>query len=575
MKVESNLAFMTSGILIALVATLSAQPQNLSKRLGYLATNLLVDENVSRDIAMLERAHKAGYNGVAVNDSKFLRWDSLPDHYKQNCLKLRNRAKSLGMEFIAGVCPIGYSNDLLSRDVNLAEGLPVVDSPFKATQDGRLVPFEDSPKVINGGFEESTGDNPKGWGFVDEPGKISFIDRADFAEGRASLRMENIGKFDPQNGHGRAMQKIKTVPFHYYHVSVQVKTKEFETVGGLQILALGRGGRSLQQANLAVKRTMPWKKIDVTFNSLDSEEVNLYLGVWGGKGGTIWWDDLRIEPGGLVNLVRRPGAPFKVRSADGSAVFVEGVDYERASDPKMGNAQWPGDYDVWHEQPVWKLPVGSKIHPGQTVLVSYCCTALIYDGQAMCCLGEPKVDEILAWQISEIQKNLQPDGYFLQHDEIRMTGWDASCTRTGKTPGQVLADNVKKCITMIRKRDPGKAIYVWSDMFDPYHNAQATGPYYLVKGDGPWKGSWEGLDDKVIVVNWNSATDTRKKSMRFFSDRGNAQILAGYYDGPVNSIKDWLADSSGIKSINGVMYTTWIGSYSDLEQFMNAFQAKK
>ena len=35
------------------------------------------------------------------------------------------------------------------------------------------------------------------------------------------------------------------------------------------------------------------------------------------------------------------------------------------------------------------------------------------------------------------------DGYFLQHDEIRVQGWDESCAKTGKTPGQLLAENVE------------------------------------------------------------------------------------------------------------------------------------
>ena len=63
----------------------------------------------------------------------------------------------------------------------------------------------------------------------------------------------------------------------------------------------------------------------------------------------------------------------------------------------------------------------------------------------MCCMAEPKVYEILRWQLAQVHKHLQPDGYFLQHDEIRVQGWDESCRRTGKTPGELLAENVRKC----------------------------------------------------------------------------------------------------------------------------------
>ena len=39
-------------------------------------------------------------------------------------------------------------------------------------------------------------------------------------------------------------------------------------------------------------------------------------------------------------------------------------------------------------------------------------------------------------------------------DEIRVQGWDQSCVETGKTPGQLLAENVKKCVGIVRKQDP-------------------------------------------------------------------------------------------------------------------------
>jgi hypothetical protein len=138
----------------------------------------------------------------------------------------------------------------------------------------------------------------------------------------------------------------------------------------------------------------------------------------------------------------------------------------------------------------------------------------------------------------------------------------------GKTPGQLLAENVRKCVELVRAEDAGKPIYVWSDMFDPYHNAKKAGRYYLVKGDGPWFGSWEGLAKEVVLVNWNSDPAKRVASLRHFADRGHRQILAGYYDGPVGAIRDWLRDARKVPgSLAGAMYTTWQNQYRDLEAF--------
>ncbi len=120
---------------------------------------------------------------------------------------------------------------------------------------------------------------------------------------------------------------------------------------------------------------------------------------------------------------------------------------------------------------------------------------------------------------------------------------------------------------MIRKEDPGKPVYVWSDMFDPNHNAKKTGYYYLVKGEGPWHGGWEGLDKDVIVVNWNGGQG-RKESLKWFAGRGHKQILAGYYDAPVGNVTPWLKEASEVDGVIGVMYTTWSNDYSKLEAFM-------
>ncbi|MCY2950422.1 MAG: carbohydrate binding domain-containing protein [Planctomycetota bacterium] len=544
----------------------------LEHRWVYLATNLLVDKNVEDALVLLDRAAKAGYNGVVLTDSKFLRWDQLPERYVQNVRRVRQACRDHKLACIACVCPIGYANDLLSRDPNLAEGLPVVDAPFVA-KGGRLIPADDSVRLVNGGFEQSKNNMPTGWSFVDQPGKITFIDTAVGHEGRSSLRMQDIGLHDPQHGHGRACQTLTVKPFRYYHVSAMVKTQDFESAGEVQIAVLCKDGTALNYHKPHVEKTQDWKRIDVTFNSLEFSQVNLYLGIWGGRRGKIWWDDVRLEPGGLVNVVRRDGAPLRATSADGQVRYQEDRDFQNARDPKLGMIPWPGGFTAWHDPPTVPLPSGSRIRDGQKVSLSYFHTAIIYEEQVMCCMAEPKLYEILRWQIEQVHKHLQPDGYFLQHDEIRVQGWDESCRHAGKTPGELLAENVAKCVKLVRAEDVGKPVYVWSDMFDPSHNAQKVGRYYLVKGNGPWYGSWKGLEKDVAIVNWNSGPGKRIESLRHFAGLGHRQILVGYYDGPVGAIRGWLRDGEQVPGIVGAMYTTWQHQYRDLEAFAAQLKA--
>ena len=107
----------------------------------------------------------------------------------------------------------------------------------------------------------------------------------------------------------------------------------------------------------------------------------------------------------------------------------------------------------------------------------------------------------------------------------------------------------------------GSTIYVWNDMFDPYHNAVKD--YYLVRGD--LKGSWEGLPKEVVIVNWYFGA--REKNLPFFADRGHRQVVAGYYDGPVEQAREWMKSAAKVKGVVGVMYTTWVHNYDHLEEF--------
>ena len=533
----------------------------------YVSVNMLVEKNVERVLPILERAAKAGYNGIVLTDSKFMRWDNLPQRYLANVRRVREACRKHKLACVACVCPIGYSNNLLARDPNLAAGLPVRDAPF-VVRGGRLHPA-DEVKLLNGSFEQYRGHRPSGWAFADMPGQISFIDTQVKSHGRASLRLEDIGRHNPKHGNGRVMQKLKVRPYGQYHVSAMVRTEDFESADRIRVLVLG-GGVTLNYHTPRIAPTQAFKRIDVAFNSLAFDEVGLYLGVWGGRGGRLWWDDVRVEPAGLVNVVRRAGAPLRLTSEDGPTVYEEGRDFAGAGDPLLGAKPYAGCFSAWHARPLPTVPPGSRLREGQRVALSYYHTAVIHNSQVMCDMAEPKVYEILDWQVRRVRDALQPDGYFMQHDEIRVQGWEPAFEDGKLTPAAALGDNVRRCAAIIGRHDPNRPVYVWSDMFDPHHNARKAGRYYLVRGDGPWYGSWEHLPRHVVVVNWHGHEAGRLESMQHFAGRGHRQILAGYYDGPPERIADWLGEASKVDGVVGVMYTTWRHNYDALEAFAAA-----
>ncbi len=528
----------------------------------FTMANLLSEDSLQKTIDLVKRAKRAGYNGLLLSDSKMAKFQLQDKSYARNCRKLRQVSTDNAMKLIVCVCPMGYAAEFMAVDPNLAEGMPVRKAPF-VVRSGRLEPLLDSPPLAGGSLAEWKRGSPAGW-TADKPGLVSFRDDQVTCEGRPTLRQEHSAA---KGGPARLYQPIQVQPWHYYHVSVMAKTKGC-TSKDFRIFALGAGSYPLNWQPPPIKPTMDWTRLDATFSSLDNTQVALYLGSWAPKGGTIWWSDVRLEPGGLVNVIRRPSLPLSVTSDDGQTVYVEGQDFSEVKDPKLGHDPNPGYFTYWHRPPVVTIPSGSRLQEGQRVLAGYHFATIVGKShQITCCLGEPKVYELIEAQIRWVKEVVRPDIYFMSHDEIRHGGWDDSCTCRRLTCGQMLADNVRQCVQIIQRTDPGKPIAAWNDMFDPFHNARKQGPMYLAKGDGPWAGSWEGLPASVTIANWHQ---NDADSLQFFAGRGHAQILAGYYDADPRRIVAWLKLAAEVQGVRGVIYTTWVGDYSKLEAFMDS-----
>ena len=102
----------------------------------YYPVNLLVNENIDKAEKIWTRAAAAGYTHILIGDSKFSRLSMLPKSYFKNCDRVKKIAADLKLQLVPAVFSIGYSNDLLSQDPNLAEGLPVKDQLF-VVKDGK------------------------------------------------------------------------------------------------------------------------------------------------------------------------------------------------------------------------------------------------------------------------------------------------------------------------------------------------------------------------------------------------------------------------------------------------------
>ncbi len=548
------------GFLFDVLPPHSAAAEDEPRLWVYAPVNFQVDRDVDRLIALLARATNAGYNGAAITDYKFGNLDQRPQNYYRNLTRTREAAQRLGIELIPLVMQIGYSNSILQNNPNLAAGLPVQDCQF-VVQNSEAVVAATTNLLDGGEFETAARVVPTGWDWIDGFGTSTRLDTTVKHAGGSALLMHEFQQNQDSGGNCRVVKRVTLKPFHEYRLTLWVKSQDLRADEfKFMPLTVGDNSRALNHASLGVKPTQDWTRHRIVFNSLQHEEVSIYLGLWGAQSGQVWIDDVQLEEVGGINLLRRVGCPIHVRSIDGTIEYEEGRDFEYWQDPSLGRIPYLGEFEDDHDEPPIRLTEGSRIAEGDRLRVSFYHTVIVHDGQVCASLVADEVFRLVRREIERLDEYIKPKRYFMSHDEIRVAGWDELAQ--GRPAGELLADNVRRCNALIHEICPDAEVLVWSDMFDPHHNARDN--YYLVRGT--LADSWRGLDPSIGIVNWNGGK--ARQSLKFFADRGHQQIIAGYYDADVaGNVDQWKRAATGISGVNGFMYTTWRKNYDALESF--------
>jgi hypothetical protein len=503
-------------------------------------------------LEVVNTAADHGLNGIVLTGS-FDGLDLSKPAYFARLQQVKAACAARGIEIIPILYSAGYGGSILAHNANLAEGLPVVDALFEV-HGGEATLIPDPPvSAANGGFEEHTDNRMAGYGFHDQPGVLSFADTQVFHGGAAALRLEDVGR--DQHGHGRVMQTFTVAPRRQYRARVWLKTEDLAPVTSLN-LQVYAGDRAIASHRPQMEPTQDWTEWRLQFNSLDADQVRLYIGMWGGKTGKLWVDDLSLEELGPYNILNRPGTPVTVRREGPEEALEEGRDYERPVDPRLLSS------DPSHEAPALKIPAGSRLQDGDHIRVSYYHAVVIGDGQVSVCMSEPEVYDIWETQARLLREHLAPTKFLLSMDEIRAGGSCAACKARNMTMGEILGDCLTKQVAMLRKHNPGCEVLCWSDMLDPNHNAH--GDYYMVEGD--YTGSWEHIPQDLILACWYHGK--RDQSLPFFSGRGHRTLGAAYYDGDdLTNCQGWLESLQRTPGALGIMYTTWRNKYALLGGF--------
>ncbi len=273
---------------------------------------------------------------------------------------------------------------------------------------------------------------------------------------------------------------------------------------------------------------------EFTFNSAGSGSVHVF-----GPG------SFRLEEVALVHVLRREGTPGRV--------YDETRTYRELEDYGLN----------------LEVPAGSRIHEAQDVLIDYYAAQTVGAEGLSVCLTDKGARERALGAARKVAA-MMPAGspMFLQHDEIRQMNSCEACRRMHLRAGELLAWSLRGLVSSL----PPVPLYIWSDMFDPWHNAVPH--FYYVEGD--LRGSWEGLPARVTVMNWNGAR--RRASLAWFANRGNRQVIAGYYDAAdkngERAARKELFEANGIDGVQGLMYTTWGNDYSQLESYARGARAQ-
>lgn len=524
------------------------------------------DDAVKKSKDLIDKAAAAGYTGALFWDSNFnmMGNDDWNLDNEGRLKEVMKYAHERHMKAIAEAAPFGWSNDVLAVNPNWAEPQRVIGTRFQVAPDGRSLKVRNSlPALVNGNF----GSGQTGWFELGDP-NVKVVPNA--RPGGAALTI-----VDPP-GNARIRQKISVQPWRQYHLSFLYKT-EGAQIGSPMVIVYDASNIDKMRFIVNLHASGGWSGLDYLFNSGDSTELALYMGVWGGAKGTVQFADVQLEETGLVWLVRRDGAPFKLYDPDNpSKVYTPGVDYNEASDPDMLPHR-PSFHNVFHWPPPFTLPATTHLKPGQIVAADYyAVTPLTNENQVGMCMTEPGVYQWLTKNAKEMKKVVPPDSdLLLAYDEIRNANSCFSCRSKNMTAGQLLAWSLGQTYGIYHHALPDVSFWVWSDMFDPYHNAHD----HMMYVEGTLAGSWKGIPPEVSILNWN--LDKLKDSLRWFSGLNSEQpiahqqIVAGFYGraDAAGEARRELAEAAGIPGIRGLMYTTWDNNYSKLQAFADAARA--
>src|SRR6185503_10010713 len=106
------------------------EPLSLREKWVYYPLDLAQKRNVDKLIGLFDRASKVGFTTFLLEDPNFGRLRLMDDVYYGYLDRIKAAAAERKIDLVPAMFQVGHSENLLSQDPNLAEGLPVRDQVF-------------------------------------------------------------------------------------------------------------------------------------------------------------------------------------------------------------------------------------------------------------------------------------------------------------------------------------------------------------------------------------------------------------------------------------------------------------
>jgi hypothetical protein len=548
-------------LFLFLFGCIIAGAQPLQDRWFYACRYLDSEQDVADLAALVKTASASGLNGMLLscNVEYHSTW---PEEKRERLQAVKRICDEQHVELIPIIWTIGYGT-MLNRNPNLCAAMPIIGVPYQVQGRKAVIVKQSIPPIPNGDFEVHEGNDFSMTGWIDQPGVVSFADTQVKHGGACSLRLENFTA-NPY-GHGRICLETALKPHWKYRFSCYVKTEGYvdNPRDSIKLQFYDKKGNMRSCIWPAIAPTQDWTRLSMVFSSDDLSEGYLYAGVWDGKNGKVWIDDLTLEVAGVNEVIRRPGAPFVVRNAQNGQIYEEGKDFEAippltAFEEVQAEQEWENANDSTKSL-VLNLTANSAIREGDSLLVDYYHPVRI-GRQRSTCMSEPILYEMFRESAKEIATALPPKKWFLSMDEIRAGGTCAACEARHTDMAHILADCISRQRQIIKEVCPEANIYIWSDMLDPAHNAHDN--YYSCKGT--FAGVWNLIPKDLVIACWYNGDI----SMPFFANLGFRTLGAAYYDeDSLDGSRKWLHICRQTPHCNGIMYTSWQNKYQLLPDF--------